>query len=173
MRENIYEDKTLQKYLSEIAIYAPLSREEEKEYALRAQKNDSEALQILIRSNLKFVVKIAANYQNRGLSFAELISEGNMGLIKAIEKFEPQKKNKLISYAVWWIKQRILFALAEKTSTIRIPLGKSNVSKKIRKAKLEIRSKEGREATMSEIMEKTDLEKKAIKRIYYQIVTTV
>lgn len=173
MSENVYGDQALQKYLGEIAIYEPLSRQEEHEYAIRAKNKDPEAINILIRSNLKFVVKIAAKYTKRGLSLAELISEGNMGLIRAIEKFDPDKNIKLISYAVWWIKQRIMYALAEKTTTIRIPVGKSNIASKVKKAKQEIKTREGRVASISEIMEHTNLDREAIKKISYQIVNII
>jgi len=157
MAENVFEDKALQKYLNEIANIPTLSREEEHDLAVSAQQGDERAIEKLIRSNLKFVVKIAAHYQNRGLSLSELISEGNMGLIKAIEKFDPDKGIKLISYAVWWIKQRLLFALAEKTSLIRMPLGKSNTANKIKAAKERIFNRSGEHATIDDIAEETSL----------------
>jgi len=173
MAENVFEDKALQTYLNQIAKIKPLSREREAELALRAKQNDKEAIRTLVQANLKFVVKIAARYQNRGLSLAELISEGNMGLIKAIEKFDPKKDNKLISYAVWWIKQRILFALAEKTNVIRMPLGKANIANKIRNAKEKIFSETGEEATIEDISARTDLDEKAIKKMNKQAINTV
>jgi len=165
MSENVFEDKALQKYLNEIADIPTLSREEEHELALSAQKGDEAAIEKLIRSNLKFVVKIAAHYQNRGLSLAELISEGNMGLIKAIDKFDPDKGIKLISYAVWWIKQRILFALAEKTSLIRMPLGKTNTANKIKAAKERIFNRTGSQATVDDIADETNLVNREIDTI--------
>ena len=173
MAENVFEDKALQAYLNQIAKIKPLSREKEAELALRAKQGDKEAIRTLVQSNLKFVVKIAARYQNRGLSLAELISEGNMGLIKAIEKFDPKKDNKLISYAVWWIKQRILFALAEKTNVIRMPLGKANIANKIRNAKDKIFSQTGKKATIEDISAHTDLDEKAIKKMNKQAINTV
>jgi RNA polymerase primary sigma factor len=118
-------------------------------------------------------VKIASHYQNRGLSLAELISEGNTGLIKAIEKFDVEKDNKLISYAVWWIKQRILFALAEKTSIVRMPLGKANMANKIKQMKDKTFSETGKEASIEEIAEGTNLEEKAIKKLNLQMIDTV
>ena len=165
MTENVFEDKALQKYLNEIAEFDTISREEEKKLAKRAKKGDQEAINKLIRANLKFVVKIASRYQNRGLKLSELISEGNMGLIKAIEKFDPSKDIKLISYAVWWIKQRILFALAEKTSLIRMPLGKSNSANKIRAAKEKVFNRTGKVATIDDIAKETDIKKKTIKSL--------
>ncbi len=173
MSENVFEDKALQAYLRQIAKINPLSREDEHDLAIKAKNGDKEAINVLVNSNLKFVVKIAARYQNRGLSLAELISEGNMGLIRAIEKFEPGKDFKLISYAVWWIKQRILFALAEKTNVIRLPLGKANLVNKIKAAKDKFFKSAGRHASIEEIAELTGLDEKAIRKIHSQLVKTV
>ncbi len=173
MSENVFEDKALQSYLNQISKIKPLSREEENKYAIRAKKGDKKAIEKLVTSNLKFVVKIAAKYQNRGLTLAELISEGNMGLLKAIEKFEPEKHNKLISYAVWWIRQKILFALAEKTSVIRMPLGKANIANKIKFAQDKVFSQTGQRASVEELSEKTDLDQKAIHKINKQTIKTL
>lgn len=173
MSENVFKDKALQTYLNQIAKIDPLPKEVEYKVAIKAQAGDIEAIQQLVECNLKFVVKVAARYQNRGLSLSELISEGNMGLLKAIEKFDPEKHNKLISYAVWWIKQRILFALAEKTKIIRMPLGKANIANKIKIAEERIFSKTGKKATISEISDMTDLNNKAINKISRQSVKTV
>jgi len=173
MSENVFKDKALQTYLNQIAKIDPLPKEEEYKLAIKAQAGDTRAVQQLVECNLKFVVKVAARYQNRGLSLSELISEGNMGLMKAIEKFDPEKHNKLISYAVWWIKQRILFALAEKTKIIRMPLGKANIANKIKIAEERVFSKTGKKATISEISEMTDLNTKAINKISQQSVKTV
>ncbi len=173
MSENIYEDVGLQKYLKEISQTPTLSRNEEQQLARRAKKGDEEAIQKLIESNLKFVVSIAARYQNRGLSYAELISEGNMGLIKAIEKFDPDKEIKLISYAVWWIKQRIMFALAEKTNVIRVPLGKSNALSKIKRAQHKHKNLTGEELSIEELALRTNLKKKNIKTLKSKNVDTL
>jgi RNA polymerase primary sigma factor len=173
MSENVFEDKALQNYLNQIAKIPTLSREEEMELALKAQKGDKAAIEKLVESNLKFVVKIAARYQNRGLTLSELISEGNMGLIKAIEKFEPQKENKLISYAVWWIKQKILFALAEKTSVIRMPLGKANMANKLKQARDKVFSETGHSASMDELTSMTNLDTRAIKKLDHQSIKTL
>jgi RNA polymerase primary sigma factor len=173
MSENIYEDAGLQKYLKEISDTPTLSREEERKLAIRAKKGDQKAIQKLIESNLKFVVSIAARYQNRGLSYAELISEGNMGLIKAIEKFDPDRDIKLISYAVWWIKQRIMFALAEKTHVIRVPLGKSNAISKLRSAHHRHRNRTGEEPTLEELEKETNIKKKSIKKLQEKNVDTL
>ncbi|MDO9578699.1 MAG: RNA polymerase sigma factor RpoD/SigA [Candidatus Cloacimonadales bacterium] len=173
MSENVFNDRALQSYLNQIAKIKPLSREKEQELAIKAQKGDKKALDKLVTTNLKFVVKVASRYQNRGLTLAELISEGNMGLIKAIEKFEPEQQNKLISYAVWWIRQRILFALAEKTNVIRIPLGKANIANKIKYAKDQVFSETGHDASLEEISDRTDLDKKAIKKMSVQNIQTL
>jgi RNA polymerase primary sigma factor len=173
MAENVFDDRALQQYLNEIASIPTLSREDEYELALRAQVGNQDAVQRLIRANLKFVVKIASHYQNRGLSLSELISEGNMGLIKAIEKFDASKNIKLISYAVWWIKQRILFALAEKSSLIRMPLGKANTANKIRVARERIFNRTGKAASMDEIEDETSLKGKEIDNIDSHQVDTL
>ncbi len=173
MFENVFEDKALQSYLKDISKIKPLSREEENELAVKAKQGDKKAIDKLVTSNLKFVVKIASRYQNRGLSLAELISEGNMGLMRAIEKFEPEQHNKLISYAVWWIRQRILFALSEKTSIIRMPLGKANIANKIKMARNKIFMETGKNASIKEIAKLTNLDEKTIKKISKEIVKTV
>jgi len=173
MFENVFEDKALQSYLKDISKIKPLSREEENELAIKAKKGDKQAIDKLVTSNLKFVVKIASRYQNRGLSLAELISEGNMGLMRAIEKFEPEQHNKLISYAVWWIRQRILFALSEKTSIIRMPLGKANIANKIKMTRNKIFMETGKNASIKEIAKLTNLDEKTIKKISKEIVKTV
>lgn len=173
MFENVFEDKALQSYLKDISKIKPLSREEENELAIKAKKGDKQAIDKLVTSNLKFVVKIASRYQNRGLSLAELISEGNMGLMRAIEKFETEQHNKLISYAVWWIRQRILFALSEKTSIIRMPLGKANIANKIKMTRNKIFMETGKNASIKEIAKLTNLDEKTIKKISKEIVKTV
>ena len=172
MAENVFQDEALQIYLKDIAAIEPLSKEAELELAKKAQNGDKIAEEKLIQSNLKFVVKIATKYQNRGLTLSELISEGNVGLIRAIEKFDSSKHNKLISYAVWWIKQKILFALAEKTSVIRTPLSKANINNKIRKVEKDIFKKNGRKATTSEIIKNTNLTKEAIQKAQKQKIKT-
>ena len=173
MAENVFNDKALQNYLNQIAEIEPLSREEEHALAIKAQKGDKAAIEKLVTSNLKFVVKIAAKYQNRGLTLSELISEGNMGLIKAIDKFDPKLHNKLISYSVWWIRQKILFALAEKTSLIRMPLGKATQANKIKYAKDRVFSETGHRATIEEISKITNLDKNAIKKVSGQTKNTL
>lgn len=126
-------DKLMQSYIKQIAQYKSYSRSEENRLAKLAQKGDKEAVNKLLTANLKFVVKIAAAYQGRGLSLAELVSEGNIGLIRAINGFDPDRGTKLISYAVHWIKQKISQAVAERSSLIRVPLGKYNLRNRIKR----------------------------------------
>ncbi|MGP1437545.1 MAG: sigma-70 family RNA polymerase sigma factor [Treponema sp.] len=113
-------------YLKEINSIPLLTAEEEKEYAILAAKGDKKAKQKLVDSNLRFVVKIAKKYRNNGLSFSDLISEGNIGLILAADKFDQSKGFRFISYAVWWIKQTILKAISEKSKIIRLPVNRIN-----------------------------------------------
>ena len=129
MKDNVTKlEKTesLAIYLREINNIPLLTPEEEKECAFLATKGDKKAKQKLIDSNLRFVVKIAKKYRNNGLSFSDLISEGNIGLMLAADKFDPSKGFRFISYAVWWIKQTILKAISEKSKLIRLPVNRIN-----------------------------------------------
>ncbi len=171
-RESVFADKALQNYLRDISKYKTLSREEEHKLGLRAREGDSEAINKLVQANLKFVVKIASRYQNRGLSLSELISEGNIGLIKAIEKFDPDKDIKLISYAIWWIRQRIMLAVSEKSSLIRVPLGKSSTAHRLKAAQDRIYSETGEAASTEELGEMTNLTERSIEQIQGQLVET-
>ncbi len=171
--ENVFEDKALQQYLKDISTYESLSKEEEYEYAIKAKNGDQKAIDKLIQSNLKFVVKIAARYQGRGLSLSELISEGNIGLIKALEKFDPSKDIKLISYGIWWIKQRIMQAVAEKSSMIRVPLGKVNTYNKIKATREKIFNETGEVVSNNELEELTNIKSSAIESISRQVRSTL
>ena len=122
----IEKTETLAIYLKEINNIPLLTPEEEKEYAILATNGDKKAKQRLIDGNLRFVVKIAKKYRNNGLSFSDLISEGNIGLMLAVDKFDPSKGFRFISYAVWWIKQTILKAISEKSKIIRLPVNRIN-----------------------------------------------
>ena len=122
----IEKTETLAIYLKEINNIPLLTPEQEKEYAILATNGDKKAKQKLIDSNLRFVVKIAKKYRNNGLSFSDLISEGNIGLMLAVDKFDPSKGFRFISYAVWWIKQTILKAISEKSKIIRLPVNRIN-----------------------------------------------
>ncbi|MBO4557542.1 MAG: RNA polymerase sigma factor RpoD/SigA [Bacteroidales bacterium] len=127
------ESASLDKYLQEIGREELISVEEEVELAQRIKKGDQEALEKLTRANLRFVVSVAKQYQNQGLSLPDLINEGNLGLIKAAEKFDETRGFKFISYAVWWIRQSILQALAEQSRIVRLPLNQVGSLNKINK----------------------------------------
>ncbi len=128
------ESASLDKYLQEIGREELISVEEEVELAQRIKRGDQEALEKLTRANLRFVVSVAKQYQNQGLSLPDLINEGNLGLIKAAEKFDETRGFKFISYAVWWIRQSILQALAEQSRIVRLPLNQVGSLNKINKA---------------------------------------
>jgi len=128
------ESASLDKYLQEIGKEELISVEEEVELAQRIKKGDQAALEKLTRANLRFVVSVAKQYQNQGLSLPDLINEGNLGLIKAAEKFDETRGFKFISYAVWWIRQSILQALAEQSRIVRLPLNQVGSLNKINKA---------------------------------------
>jgi len=128
------ESASLDKYLQEIGREELITVEEEVELAQRIKKGDKEALEKLTRANLRFVVSVAKQYQNQGISLPDLINEGNLGLIKAAEKFDETRGFKFISYAVWWIRQSILQALAEQSRIVRLPLNQVGSLNKINKA---------------------------------------
>ena len=171
-RESVFADKALQHYLHQISKFKTLSREEEQELARKARDGDQDAINKLTQSNLKFVVKIASRFQNRGLSLSELISEGNIGLIKAIEKFDPDKDIKLISYAIWWIKQRIMLAVSEKSSLIRVPMGKSSSVHKLKATEDRILMETGIAATAEELSGKMNMGEKSIDQLRGQRIET-
>ncbi len=173
MSENVFSDRGLQSYLNEIAKIDPLTREEEMEFALKAKEGDKEAINKILTANLKFVVRVASHYQNRGLSLSELISEGNLGLIKAIDKFEPERHNKFISYAVWWIKQKIISALTEKNNLIRIPMDKVNLLNKIKHHKEMTYSITGIHPDAKSLSHKTNVPLKRIKKVEKQEINTI
>jgi RNA polymerase primary sigma factor len=146
-----YEEGSLDQYLKYISAYPLISREEEAELARRIRQDDQEALDKLVRSNLRFVVSVAKKYQNQGVSLSDLINEGNLGLIRAAHKFDETKGIKFISYAVWWIRQAILQALAEQSRIVRIPLNRAGTLHRIGKRAAALLQELGREATHAEI----------------------
>lgn len=150
-------DSSLTWYLDRINKIPMLTREEEDLYARLAKNGDPEAKNVLVKSNLRFVVSIAKKYQTNGISLLDLINEGNMGLIKAAEKFDPDKGFHFISYAVWWIRQAIMLAISQKTSLIRIPLNRSADLQKVEKVHKSLESKLHREPTAEEISEGLDM----------------
>ena len=152
-----YEEGSLDQYLRDISIYPLISREQEVVLAQRIRENDQEALDTLVRSNLRFVVSVAKKYQNQGVSLSDLINEGNLGLIRAAHKFDETKGIKFISYAVWWIRQAILQALAEQSRIVRVPLNRAGTLHRIGKRASALLQELGREATHAEIAEGMEL----------------
>jgi len=148
---------SLDKYLHEIGKVELLSAEKEVELAKRIKRGDREALETLIKANLRFVVSVSKQYQNQGLSLPDLINEGNLGLIKAAERFDETRGFKFISYAVWWIRQSILQALAEQARIVRLPLNKIGSINKINKAFNKLEQEFQREPTAEEIADIMDL----------------
>ena len=145
------DDTVLTMYLREINKIALLTREEENELALKAQNGDMNAKNKIVNANLRFVITVAKKYQNHGLDLTDLISEGNLGLLTAIEKFDTTKGYHFISYAVWWIRQSILKAICEKARMSRFPLNRANELVQIEKAKKTISSNMSEEDEIREI----------------------
>lgn len=156
------ESASLDKYLQEIGREELVSPEEEVELAQRIRKGDEEALEKLTRANLRFVVSVAKQYQNQGLSLPDLINEGNLGLIKAAEKFDETRGFKFISYAVWWIRQSILQALAEQSRIVRLPLNQVGALNKINKALGKFEQENERQPSTEELAELIDIPKSKI-----------
>ena len=153
------ESASLDKYLQEIGREELVTPDEEVELAQRIRKGDQEALEKLTRANLRFVVSVAKQYQNQGLSLPDLINEGNLGLIKAAEKFDETRGFKFISYAVWWIRQSILQALAEQSRIVRLPLNQVGSLNKINKALTRFEQENERQPTNEELSEMIDVPK--------------
>ena len=151
------ESASLDKYLQEIGKEDLITVEEEVELAQRIRKGDQRALEKLTRANLRFVVSVAKQYQNQGLSLPDLINEGNLGLIKAAEKFDETRGFKFISYAVWWIRQSILQALAEQSRIVRLPLNQVGSLNKINKAFSRFEQEHERRPSPEELAETLDL----------------
>ena len=151
------ESASLEKYLQEIGREEMISTEEEVELAQRIRKGDRKALEKLTRANLRFVVSVAKQYQNQGLSLPDLINEGNVGLIRAAEKFDETRGFKFISYAVWWIRQSILQALADQSRIVRLPLNQSGAVTKINRALSKFEQEHERRPNIEELSETIDL----------------
>ena len=145
------ESQSLEKYLQEIGKVDLLTPEEEVDLAKRIKMGDQAALEKLTKANLRFVVSVAKQYQNQGLSLSDLINEGNLGLIKAAQRFDETRGFKFISYAVWWIRQSILQALAEQSRIVRLPLNKVGSLNKINKAFSELEQEYEREPSPEEL----------------------
>jgi len=152
------ESQSLEKYLQEIGKVELISPEEEVRLAKKIKQGDQSALEKLTKANLRFVVSVAKQYQNQGLSLPDLINEGNLGLIKAAQRFDETRGFKFISYAVWWIRQSILQALAEQARIVRLPLNKVGLTNKIQKAFSQLEQEFEREPSAEELAELLGLE---------------
>lgn len=159
------DENILAVYLKEINKIPLLSHEEEQKYAELAAKGDKKAKEILIKSNLRFVVNVAKKYQNKGLPITDLINEGNIGLINAIEKYDVSRGYHFISYAVWWIRQSILVAIGEKSKMIRLPLNRFGELVQIEKARKEIYEITGEEPTAEEVACMLNLDKGLVENL--------
>ena len=156
------ESASLDKYLQEIGREELITVEEEVELAQRIKKGDQEALDKLTRANLRFVVSVAKQYQNQGISLPDLINEGNLGLIKAAEKFDETRGFKFISYAVWWIRQSILQALAEQSRIVRLPLNQVGSLNKLNKALSQFEQQYERQPSPDELAEMLEIPREKI-----------
>src|SRR6266550_2337916 len=157
-----FDEGSLDQYLREISQYPLITREEEVTLAQRIKQSDAEALDKLVRSNLRFVVSVAKKYQNQGVSLSDLINEGNLGLIRAAHKFDETKGIKFISYAVLWFSQAILQALAEQSRIVRVPLNRAGTLHRIGKRSASLLQELGREPTVEEIAEGMDISEEEV-----------
>ncbi|MCW3087400.1 MAG: sigma-70 family polymerase sigma factor [Sediminibacterium sp.] len=151
------ESQSLEKYLQEIGKVDLITAEEEVQLAMRIRQGDQSSLDRLIKSNLRFVVSVAKQYQNQGLTLPDLINEGNLGLIKAALRFDETRGFKFISYAVWWIRQSILQSLAEQSRIVRLPLNKVGLTNRISKAYQQLEQEFEREPTPQELADILDI----------------
>jgi RNA polymerase primary sigma factor len=152
------ESQSLEKYLQEIGKVELITPEEEVKLAIRIKQGDQKALDKLTKANLRFVVSVAKQYQNQGLTLPDLINEGNLGLIKAAQRFDETRGFKFISYAVWWIRQSILQALAEQSRIVRLPLNKVGLTNRIQKAYSQLEQQFEREPSPEELAEVLELD---------------
>lgn len=159
------ESAALEKYLQEIGREELITVEEEAELAVRIRKGDREALERLTKANLRFVVSVAKQYQNQGLALPDLINEGNLGLIKAAEKFDETRGFKFISYAVWWIRQSILQALAEQSRIVRLPLNQVGHLNRINRAFSKFEQEYERNPSSDELAEVMDIEPEKVEEM--------
>src|ERR671913_537387 len=160
------ESQSLDKYLQEIGKVDLLTPDEEVELAKRIKEGDQIALEKLTKANLRFVVSVAKQYQNQGLSLGDLINEGNLGLIKAAQRFDETRGFKFISYAVWWIRQSILQALAEQSRIVRLPLNKIGTYNKANKAYMAFEQEHEREPSTEELAELLEMSETEINNIF-------
>lgn len=167
------ESESLEKYLQEIGKIELISPEMEVELARRIKTGDEKALQMLVKSNLRFVVSVAKQYQHNGLTLSDLIEEGNIGLVKAARKFDETKGFKFISYAVWWIRQSIMIALVENSRLIKLPLNKTGGINKVNRLISQLEQEFEREPTAEEISEIIKLSVKEVELILKNRVSSV
>jgi RNA polymerase primary sigma factor len=158
------ESQSVEKYLQEIGRVELITAEEEVELAKRIKKGDQVALEKLVNANLRFVVSVAKQYQNQGLTLNDLINEGNVGLVKAAQKFDETRGFKFISYAVWWIRQSIMQALAEQSRLVRLPLNKVGSLSKIRKALIQLEQEFDREPSIEELANYLDIPQREVEQ---------
>ncbi|HAT37791.1 MAG TPA: RNA polymerase subunit sigma [Gemmatimonadetes bacterium] len=154
---SVEEQSALDQYLRDVSRHELITPEREKELGALAQKGDQDAIQELARANLRFVISVAKKYQNRGVSLTDLIQEGNVGLVTAARKFDPEQGVKFISYAVWWIRQAILASLANHGRAVRVPLNRASDLARIFREKERLKQEKGREPTTDELAEATHL----------------
>jgi len=164
-RQDKLEEGALALYLEDIKNHPLLTREEEAELARRIRAGDQLALEKLTRSNLRFVVSVAKKYQNLGMSLPDLICEGNVGLVRAAQKFDETKGVKFISYAVWWIRQAILKALAENSKTFRLPINRATTLNKISKKVSELTQRQGRAPRAEEIALEMQMDVEEVRKL--------
>ena len=158
------ETKSLNSYLQDVSKIDMITAEEEVELAQRIREGDQSALDKLTKANLRFVISVAKQYQNQGLTLSDLINEGNVGLVKAAQRFDETRGFKFISYAVWWIRQSILQAIAEQSRVVRLPLNKIGDINKIRKASIHLEQVHQRVPTASEIAKELDMTVSSVKQ---------
>lgn len=163
--DSVSDENVMALYLKQISRIPLLSREEEEKYAALAASGDKEAKDILVKSNLRFVVNVAKKFQNQGVPLTDLISEGNIGLMTAVEKFDVTKGFHFISYAVWWIRQAILKAICEKSRMIRLPLNRANEIVQIEKAKKALHGSYSEEEEIEKISEMLNMEKSHVREM--------
>ena len=166
-------ERSLVLYLKEIGHYPILSAGEEVDLARRAKAGDRRAIDRLTAANLRFVVRIAKEYQNRGLSFADLINEGNVGLLKAIKKFDETKGFRFLSYAVWWIRQSILHALTEQSQIVHLPPNRRDLLTRINRARVELEQKLARPPTNAEVAQEMEMSEEGVDDLLASIRTEI
>lgn len=164
-KKSSYEEGSLDQYLRDISAYPLISRDEEARLARHIRTGDQEALDKLVRSNLRFVVSVAKKYQNQGVSLSDLINEGNLGLIRAAHKFDETKGIKFISYAVWWIRQAVQAAIARHGRPVRVPLNRTADLSRLGRTTTLLKDKLGRMPTTEELARATGLTVEAVRSL--------